>query len=58
MQEQEYFDEGYKKGYEEAVNRACEWFEDTWSVKYWSDIDLSSSEFIKLFKEAMKGGDE
>ena len=44
------FEEGYEQGYEDAINKACEWLKDF--IK-WND--LCTLEDIEQFRKAMKG---
>lgn len=49
------FEVGYKEGYKDAVEKACEWLYQRQAV----DLEVSDIEkFINEFKKAMEGGKE
>ena len=54
-----YYNAGYNagcvKGYEEAINKACEWLEKNVCLVYNFDGDENTSTFIEDFRKAMKG---
>lgn len=48
------FEEGYEQGYEDAINKACEWFEETFKD---GEViaPLLLVQLIDKFRKAMKG---
>ena len=49
------FEVGYKEGYKDAVEKACEWLYKRQAV----DLEVSDiDKFVNEFKKDMKGGEE
>ena len=51
-----YRTKGYEQGYEDAINKACEWLKEQSCCGYIEDIDVN--EFVEHFRKAMKGGEQ
>lgn len=44
----------YKLGFDDAIDKACEWLKEQSCCGYIEDIDVNK--FVEQFKQAMKGG--
>lgn len=53
------FEEGYEQGYEDVINKACEWLDkrlNNYNISWIEDEYCWSKEmFLKQFKQSMKG---
>lgn len=45
---------GYEQGYEDAINKACKWFEEN-VADIWNS-PCNPDKIVELFRKAMKGG--
>lgn len=50
------FEEGYEQGYEDAINKSCDWFEEKACCGWIEDVEVKY--FIEDFRKAMKGGEK
>lgn len=48
------FEEGYEQGYEDAINKSCDWFEDKACCGRIEDVEVKYFKF-EDFRKAMKG---
>lgn len=50
------FEEGYEQGYEDAINKACEWLEENMNdvgIRFMRGDEIK--DIVDLFRKAMKG---
>lgn len=53
------FEEGYERGYEDAINKACEWLNENMNdvgIRFMRGDEIK--DIVDLFRKAMKGGEE